>query len=175
MSKSLHLQSGIDLKYPAVNKNLLNDIEKQGLLLSQFDIGFQARAWSFVVRNELVVALGDILIVSEADKGSGTMRSVEYALKMGKEIYVLSHRIGESEATQELVKNNQAKVIYNISDFVSSLCNDENSELEALSEFELFCKSHPSYEEGIRKYPTEIFEAELNAKIKVSQGKIFLL
>ena len=76
------LPCGVNIRYPSVNKNLLNDIQKSGLLLSQFDLDFRAAPWSFVVRNELVVALGDVLIVGEAELNSGTMRSVEFALKM---------------------------------------------------------------------------------------------
>ena len=58
---------------------------------------------NFVVRNELVVALGDILVVTEADLDSGSMCSVEYALKMGKEIFVLPQRLGESLGTNQLL------------------------------------------------------------------------
>ena len=70
------LPCGIDIKYPSVNKNLLSDIEKNGLLLSQFAPGFSATPWSFVVRNELVVSLGEVLIVAEAELDGGSMRSV---------------------------------------------------------------------------------------------------
>jgi len=59
--------NGLDIHYPVVNHSLIKEIEENGLVLSQFPIGFQATSWSFVVRNELVVALGDILIVSEAE------------------------------------------------------------------------------------------------------------
>ncbi len=80
------LPCGINLRYPSINKKLLDDIQKNGLLLSQFDPDFKATPWSFVVRNELVVALGDVLVVGEAELNSGTMRSVEFALKMKKKI-----------------------------------------------------------------------------------------
>lgn len=33
------LPCGIDIRYPAVNKNLLNAIEEDGLLISQFEMG----------------------------------------------------------------------------------------------------------------------------------------
>ena len=86
--------------------------------MSQFTKGSPSTKYNFVLRNELVVALGDILIVTYADLNSGSMRSVEYALKMGKEIYVLSHRIGESEATNNLLSEGKAKAIYDIDVFV---------------------------------------------------------
>ena len=102
------LPNGLDHKYPAINKNLLTSIEKEGLLLSQFDNAFKATPWSFVVRNELVVALGEILVVTEAELQSGSMRSIEFALEMGKEIYVLPHRAGESSATNWLLSQKKS-------------------------------------------------------------------
>ena len=41
------LPCGVDIKYPAVNKNLLSDIEKNGLLLSQFKDGFKGYSLEF--------------------------------------------------------------------------------------------------------------------------------
>ena len=73
------LGSGINHRYPKINSNLIESIESEGgLVLSQFDPDFLATPWSFVVRNELVVALGSVLIVAQADLNSGSMRSVEY-------------------------------------------------------------------------------------------------
>ena len=95
--------NGLDIRYPVINRAMIESIEQKGLVLSQFNDGFRATGWSFVVRNELVVALGDILIVTEADLNSGSMRSVEYALKMGKEIWVLAHRMDESLGTNRLL------------------------------------------------------------------------
>jgi len=91
--------NGLNIRYPAINRELIESIESRGLMISQFNDGFRATGWSFVVRNELVVALGDILIVTEANLNSGSMRSVEYALKMGKEIFVLPQRLDESLGT----------------------------------------------------------------------------
>ena len=167
------LPCGIDVRYPVVNKNLLNDIQKSGLLLSQFDSDFKATPWSFVVRNELVVALGDVLVVGEAELNSGTMRSVEFALKMGKEIFVLPQRLGESEATNKLVDENKAKVIYDIGEFVSRFTKSKSLHVE--DEFSRFCASSPIYEEALKKYPNRVFEAELNGEIEVKNGQVFIL
>ncbi|MCW8895869.1 DNA-processing protein DprA [Sulfurimonas sp.] len=165
------LPCGVNVRYPLVNKNLLNDIQKSGLLLSQFDADFKVTSWSFVVRNELVVALGDVLVVGEAELNSGTMRSVEFALKMQKEIFVLPQRLGESEATNRLVKENKAKVIYDIDEFVSrfTTCNDE---LHVEDEFLNYCSTNPTYDEALKKFPDKIFEAELSGEIIIQNGRI---
>ncbi len=167
------LACGIDIKYPAVNKNLLSDIERNGLLLSQFEVGFKARPWSFVTRNELVVALGEVLVVSEAEPGSGSMRSIEYALKMKKDIYVLPQRLGESGATNELLKSGKAKAIYNIDEFVSKFSNiSTNIQHTKSDEFLEFCKTNPTYDEALVKFPNRVFEAELSGEIEVINAKI---
>jgi DNA processing protein len=167
------LPCGIDIKYPAVNKNLLTDIQNNGLLLSQFSEGFRATPWSFVVRNELVVALGDVLVVAEAELGSGSMRSIEFALKMGKEIFVLPQRMGESSATNTLLKNSKAKVIYDIEEFVSKFSDIEVNEKS--DDFLLYCDTNPIYDEALSKYPDRIFEAELSGDIEIRNGKVFLV
>ncbi|MCF6340501.1 MAG: DNA-protecting protein DprA [Sulfurimonas sp.] len=169
------LPCGVNIRYPAVNKNLLNDIQNSGLLLSQFDMDFKATPWSFVVRNELVVALGDVLVVGEADINSGTMRSVKYAQEMQKKIYVLPQRLGESYATNQLVKEGKAEVIYDIDEFVSKFAISEIKNDEYLkneNKFIEFCKTNPTYDEALKQYPNKIFEAELAGEIKIENGKI---
>jgi len=168
------LPCGINIKYPAVNKNLLTDIQNSGLLLSQFEKDAKARPWSFVVRNELVVALGEVLVVSEAELDSGSVRSIEFALKMGKEIFVFPHRLGESAATNELLKEGKAKAIYDIDVFVSRFGTVNTEEVKRDSFLE-FCEKNPTYEEALAKYPDKVFEAELNGDIEVRNAKVFIV
>ena len=165
--------TGLDKKYPAINAKLIEDIQTQGLVLSQFSEGSPSTKYNFVLRNELVVALGDILIVSYADLNSGTMRSVEYALKMGKEVYVLAHRIGESEATNKLLSEGKAKAIYDIDAFVSQFGVTKAESLES-DEFLEYCKSSPTYEDALKKFPSRVFEAELSGEIIVKNAKVYL-
>jgi len=167
--------TGLDKSYPAINKNIIQAISVDGLLLSQFATGTPSTRYNFVLRNELIVALGEILIVTYADENSGTMRSVEYALKMGKKIYVLAHRIGESEGTNRLLLEKKAEAIYDIDAFVSSVMGrDKKVESEAESSFLTFCSTNPSYERAVQKFPKEIFEAELSGMIRVENGKVYV-
>ena len=164
--------NGLDIRYPSVNKNLISQIEKNGLMLSQFPTSEKARAYTFVQRNEIVVALGDILIVTQADRNSGSLRSVEFALSMGKKIFTLPHRINESLGTQDLLKEGLAEVIYDIDSFVESLgytCHEKNED-ELLE----YCKSYPTYDEAVSKFGERVFEYELLGKIKIGNGVISL-
>lgn len=167
------LPSGIDIRYPAANRELIESIEKQGLSISQFEPGFEAREWSFVVRNEVVVALGDVLIVTEADIGSGSMRSVEYALAIEKQIYVLPHRLRESSATRQLMSEGKASTIDDIDLFVAQISQKSRNTIND-TPFIAYCRTNPIYDEAVVKFPSEIFEAELSGVIEVKNGRVFI-
>lgn len=165
--------TGLDKRYPAINAKLIQEIESEGLVLSQFTKGSPSTRYNFVLRNELVVALGDILIVTYADLNSGSMRSVEYAQNMGKEIYVLAHRIGESEATNRLLQEGKAKAIYDIDAFVEDFCG-VTIQTKASDAFLEFCQSNPTYDEAVAKFPTRVFEAELSGEIEIKNGVVLI-
>lgn len=167
--------NSLDLRYPAVNRDLIQGIEQHGLMLSQFPATFKATPWSFVVRNELVVSLGDVLIVTEADEKSGSMRSVEFALKMGKEIYVLPHRLDESRGTNQLLAEGLAKPIYDIEIFADKYgVSPQNDGLEK-DEFFYFCQTSPTLDDAIAKFGERVYEAELEGLICIENGLVRLV
>ena len=166
------LPNGLAHKYPALNKQLITSIETNGLLLSQFDDDFFAMPWSFVARNETIVALGDVLIVTHADKDSGSMRSVEYAQSMGKKIYVLPQRLGESEGTNSLLKEGIAEPIYDIGEFVASFAGE--ARLKEKDPFLQFCANNPTLDEALSEYGEKVYEAELEGLIQIENGKVFI-
>ena len=164
--------TGLDIRYPAINKHLIAEIEQKGLVLSQFEEGTPSRIYNFPLRNELTVALGEVLVVTYADLGSGSMRSIEYAKKQGKEIFVVPHRLGESEATNELLKNAEATAIYDIDEFVGRFGKHGVEEQDDLL---LFCISHPRYDEVVSRFGSKVFEYELEGKIMIKDGKVYPL
>ncbi len=166
--------NGLDIRYPVLNAPLIEKIEQKGLMLSQFNDGFRATGWSFVVRNELVVALGDILIVTEADINSGSMRSVEYAVKMGKEIWVLPHRLNESLGTNKLLVEGEAKVIQDIELFASHFGQAVKTDI-VKDDFFYFCQKSPTLDETLKVFGERVYEAELLGEITIHNGIVRLV
>ena len=166
--------TGLDKQYPVVNQTLIQSIEQDGLVLSQFQAGVPSNRYNFPLRNEVVVALGDVLIVAYADLKSGSMRSVEYALKMKKDIYVLPHRVGESDGTNKLLEDGLATAIYDIDKFVLkfSKIQDANGKVD---DFLVYCQTKPTYDEAVAKYGAKVFEYELQGTIAISNGVIGLV
>ncbi len=165
------MANGLDIRYPAVNKNLIRDIEERGLTLSFYEAGFKARSWSFVARNELVVALGEILIVTEAELKSGSMRSVEFALAMGKHIFVIPHRLNQSSGTNWLLQEGKAEAIYDIEQFANRFGTID----EKKDSFVEFLESSPTLELAIAKFGDKIYEAELEGVISIDNGVVKLI
>jgi DNA processing protein len=169
------MANGLDIRYPAVNRFLIEEIENRGLTLSQFPLGFKATPWSFVVRNEIVVALGDVLIVTEADEGSGSMRSVEFALKMGKQIFVLPHRVNDSRGTNSLIAKQLATPIYDIEEFANSYGVVPKDDTIKRDDFFYFCQTSPTLDEAIKKFDSRVYEAELEGLIQIENGLVTLV
>jgi DNA processing protein len=167
--------NSLDIRYPAVNRQMIEGIEQEGLVMSQFPVTTKATPWSFVVRNELVVALGDVLIVTEADENSGSMRSVEFALKMEKKIYVLPHQIGQSRGTNRLLEEGLATAIYDIEKFANGYGVVPQNEVTPKDEFFYFCQTSPTFDDAVAKFADRVYEAELEGLICIENGLVRLL
>ena len=161
--------TGLDIRYPSLHVKLIEGIEKEGLVLSQFEAGQPSLKWNFPTRNELIVALGEALIVTQADLKSGTMHSIEFALKMQKPIYVLPHRLGESEGTHKLLSQGLATPIYDVDAFVARFADVD---LTCKDDFLIYCDTHPLYHEAVAKFSQKVFEYECLGKIRVENGRI---
>ena len=167
--------NSLNIRYPAVNRHIIEGIEKEGLLLSQFPVTTKAAPWSFVVRNELVVALGDVLIVTEADENSGSIRSVEFALKMGKKIYVLPQQLGQSNGTNKLLEKGLATAIYDIEKFANEYGVVPQNEITVKDEFFYFCQTSPTFDDAVAKFSDRVYEAELEGLICIENGLVRLV
>ena len=97
------LGCGIDYIYPKVNSELFKRIEKDGLLLSEYPFDVKPFACHFPFRNRIISALSKELYVMEVHLKSGTMTSVNEALKLGKDVKVLPFDI----FSEKSVYNNQ--------------------------------------------------------------------
>jgi len=167
------MANGLNHIYPKVNKNLIQSIEKDGLVLSRFEPDTKAAPWSFVIRNEIVVALSEAVIITQADINSGSIRSAEFAIKHNKPIYVIPHRLNESNGTKMLLKNALATPIYDVDEFIQKFNTTTDKDIK-IDEFYDFCKNFPRYDEALKLYGDRVYEEELDGNIVVQNGKIRL-
>ncbi len=165
------MANSLDIIYPKVNFSLLKSMEKESLLLSEYGANTSATKYSFVLRNRIVVALGEVLVVAQADLNSGSMRSVEIAQKYGKKIYVLPHRLEDSLGTNALLRDGLATAIYDIEKFANMFGKIEKQKDKILD----FCEQNSSLQDAIEKFGDKIYEYELSGKIEIKNLKVIVL
>lgn len=79
---------------------------KKGFLVSGFEPFLPASRWTFLERNRLIAGLADALLVVEATQKSGCLSTVEAALELGKDVYVVPGSIFDytSMGANDLIK-----------------------------------------------------------------------
>ena len=101
------LGCGVDLCYPKENIELYEEIQKNGGLISEFPPGTPPRPWRFPVRNRLIAALSQGILLVDARRQSGSLITAERGLEMGKEIFAVPGRIDDalSEGCNLLIRD----------------------------------------------------------------------
>jgi DNA processing protein len=77
---------GLDVVYPRQHRELWRRIERVGLLLSEYPLGAQPRAWRFPARNRLIAALADVVVVVESGCRGGSMYTADEALRRDRPV-----------------------------------------------------------------------------------------
>lgn len=172
------LPSSLDRFYPKSNAAIIAQIATHGLLLSEHEQNHQPQAYHFLQRNRLIIALSDIVIIPQADRFSGSLSSANISKKLNKPLYTLSHRIGESLGTQDLLLSGTAKPIYDIGVFVREiavrfgLASGAGEAESQDDEIICFARENPSFEEAFLRFGDRVLEYELLGKITRVNGRI---
>ena len=91
------LGCGSDIVYPPSNKSLYERILRSGGgILSEFPPGSAPLAYHFPIRNRIISALCDLLLVVEASEKSGSLITAGYAIEQGRTVYAIPGSIGSS-------------------------------------------------------------------------------
>ena len=67
-------------------------LENGGGVLSEFPPGAEPLPWHFPIRNRVISALADVVLVIEAKEKSGSLITADYALEQGKTVFALPGR-----------------------------------------------------------------------------------
>ncbi len=99
--------TGIDLVYPASNRNLAKKIAENGCLITELSPLSPPLPYHFPSRNRIISGLSKAVIAVEAGERSGVFSTVKWALDYGRDVYALPGDIYRkvSEGTNKLIKN----------------------------------------------------------------------
>jgi DNA processing protein len=81
------LGNGLDVMYPAANRELKKDILRTGLLLSEYPPGTRGTKFTFPQRNRIISGLSEATVVIEAGLNSGSLITAALANEQGRPVY----------------------------------------------------------------------------------------
>ncbi len=116
------LGTGIDVIYPAENRDLYKNIIVNGCVISEFPMGTKVSTQNFPRRNRTIAALSGGVLVVEAGLQSGSLITANWASKLHKGIFAVPGTPGEarSQGVNHLIKSG-ARLVENVQDVVSFL------------------------------------------------------
>ncbi|MCG7196398.1 DNA-processing protein DprA [Pediococcus pentosaceus] len=97
--------NGLDITYPKQNAQLQNQIQKEGLILSEYPRGARPLRHHFVERNRIIAGLTTATCVVEARKNSGSLITASLALTENRNVLAIPGGIfsGNSQGTNQLI------------------------------------------------------------------------
>ena len=111
------LGCGLDCSYPVANIALRRQIEKNGVLVTEYPPGTQGVARNFPIRNRIISGLSYGTVVIEAGERSGSLITANYALEQGRDVFAVPGDIVYScfTGTNKLIRDG-AKPVFNAYD-----------------------------------------------------------
>ncbi|HSH00128.1 MAG TPA: DNA-processing protein DprA, partial [candidate division Zixibacteria bacterium] len=113
---------GPDIVYPAENRSLVDRVAESGMLITEFPFGTPPENHNFPIRNRLIAALSDGVLVSQARSRSGALLTARHAIEQNKDVFVIPGEVGDQQfvGSHELLKEG-ARLVTDAADILADL------------------------------------------------------
>ncbi len=92
------LGTGIDIVYPSSNRKLYEQIQQQGLVISEYSAKTKPDRGNFPARNRIIAGLSRAVLIMEAPQKSGALITAHYANDFCRDVYVLPGSLSNQQA-----------------------------------------------------------------------------
>ena len=118
--------TGVDVVYPASNRELTERLRREALVLSEFPLGTPPLEHNFPRRNRIIAGLARGVLVIEAALRSGSLITARLAGEQGREVFAVPGSIHStlSKGCHRLIKDG-AKLVESAQDILEELRLDE--------------------------------------------------
>ena len=137
------LGTGIDVVYPPRNLSLYEEIQKQGLVISEYPAGSKPNRVHFPQRNRIIAGLSRAVLVMEAPTKSGALITADFANEFCRDVYALPGSLDNEQALGCLgLLSKGAHVILNEGHLLEMLGAIPN--LDTVIQLPLFAQEQPA-------------------------------
>ncbi|HXY43474.1 MAG TPA: DNA-processing protein DprA [Acidimicrobiales bacterium] len=114
---------GVDMVYPRENRRLWEGVLETGGILSEAPPGAAPESWRFPLRNRIIAALSQVLVVVESSRQGGAIHTVLAADAYGVPVLAVpgSVRSPQSEGTNAIIQEGGAGVALDVHDVLAVL------------------------------------------------------
>ena len=114
--------TGLDIVYPARNRELAHELAGKGALISEFPLGTPAIGSNFPRRNRIISGMSRGCLVVEAALQSGSLITARQALEQGRDVFAIPSSIHSplSRGCHALIKQG-AKLVESAQDILEEL------------------------------------------------------
>ena len=99
--------TGLDVEYPRRHRSLYGRVREHGLVLGETGFGVGPTTWRFPIRNRIIAALSDIVVVVEATETGGARITAEHAVQYDRPVLAVpgSRRNAAAAGTNALLRD----------------------------------------------------------------------
>lgn len=117
--------SGHNNPYPKAHKQLYNDVEQDGLVISHRFPDQKPARGGFIYRNKTNSAIGDVIVIAAAADEGGSMAQYNIASDQGRTIFVPSEEVGAepSDGLAQMRSDNNVIVTKNAENIIQKVNN----------------------------------------------------
>ncbi len=114
---------GVDVVYPRENGRLWDEVLAMGGIVSEAPPGAPPESWRFPLRNRIIAALSQVLVVVESSRQGGAIHTVLAADAYGVPVLAVpgSVRSPQSEGTNAIIQEGGAGVVLDVHDVLAAL------------------------------------------------------
>ena len=116
------LGNGVDVVYPQQNADLMDQITRQGAVVSQFPMGTKPSPGQFPYRNRIISGMSQGTLIVEAPLTSGALITARQAAEQGREVFAVPGQVGitNSQGPHALIREG-AKLVETVEDILVEL------------------------------------------------------
>lgn len=154
--------------YPTENKEVQLEIEKKGLVVSQFSPASKTQRWFFPMRNGVMSGLSLATVIMEAGETSGALKQADFALKQGRQIMIPESALKLEKITwpERYVKRG-ASVVKTPMDVIKLLA--ENNIFKPSKKGENVQQTFESYLSDLAAAPKKEIHSEWNESVIIEE------